>query len=95
MDDALTYPQGASPYFGRGNIPHPFTGIRITEKGLKTMQEYVGVVRDIVGWDIPLATDHFGRFGVEDAIKLAQALDPFNLAWLEDMIPWFYTDDYV
>jgi len=26
---------------------------------------------------------------------LAQALDPFNLAWLEDMIPWFYTDDYV
>ena len=32
---------------------------------------------------------------MEDAIKLAQALDPCNLAWLEDMIPWFYTDDYV
>ena len=25
--------------------------------------------------------------------KLARALDPFNLAWLEDMIPWDYVDD--
>ena len=32
---------------------------------------------------------------VEDGIKLAQALDKFNLAWLEDMVPWYYTDQYV
>jgi len=55
----------------------------------------VRTVRDLVGWDIPLAADHFGHFAVEDAIKLAQAMDPFNLAWLEDMIPWEYTEDYV
>ncbi len=76
-------------------VPHPFTNTRITEKGLKQIQEYVGRVRDIVGWDIPLAADHFGHFAIEDAIKLAQALDPFNLAWLEDMVPWNYTDQYV
>ena len=101
IDGALTYPQGqgvdpdltARTPFNR--VPHPFTEIRITEKGLKKLQEYVRTVRDVVGWDIPLATDHFGHFGVEDGIKLAQALDPFNLAWLEDMIPWFYTDDYI
>ena len=47
------------------------------------------------GWEIPIATDHYGHFGIEDGIKLAQALDPFNLAWLEDMVPWQYTDQYV
>jgi len=94
-DDGLTYPPGQYPYFGRGYAPQPTTGLRITEKGLKAIQEYVGAVRDAAGWDIPLAADHFGSIGIEDAIKLAQALDPFNLAWLEDMIPWFRTDDYV
>ena len=76
-------------------LPHPFTGIRITDKGLKVLQEYVATVREIVGWEIPIATDHYGHFGIEDGIKLAQALDPFNLAWLEDMVPWQYTDQYV
>lgn len=103
IDGAVTAPQGqgTDPYLpGRrpsafGNVPHPFTGVRITDKGLKKIQEYVRAVRDIVGWDIPLAADHFGHFGIEDGIKLAQALDPFNLAWLEDMIPWFYTDEYL
>jgi L-alanine-DL-glutamate epimerase-like enolase superfamily enzyme len=78
----------------RNMVPHPFTGTRITEKGLAKIQEYVGKVREIVGWDIPLASDHYGHFGIEDGIKLAQALDPFNLAWLEDMVPWFYTDQF-
>jgi L-alanine-DL-glutamate epimerase-like enolase superfamily enzyme len=59
------------------------------------MKEYVATVREIVGWETPIATDHYGHFGIEDAVKLAQALDPFNLAWLEDMVPWQYTDQYV
>jgi len=101
VEGALAFPQGrgVDPY-PRGRVPPagaplPSPGIRITEQGLKRIQEYVLAVREIVGWDVPLAADHFGRFGVEDAIKLAQALDPCNLAWLEDPIPWFYTDDYV
>jgi L-alanine-DL-glutamate epimerase-like enolase superfamily enzyme len=102
VEGALTYPQGQvedslppGRQLSPPNVRHPFTGIRITDKGLEKLQEYVRTVRDIVGWDIPIAADHFGHIGVEDAIKLAQALDPFNLAWLEDMIPWDYTDDYV
>ncbi len=101
IEGAVAFPrgEGVNPYTLRGAPfpagPHPFTGVRLTERGLKKIQEYVAAVREIVGWDVPLAADHFGHFGVEDAIKLAQALDPFTLAWLEDMIPWFYTDDYV
>jgi L-alanine-DL-glutamate epimerase-like enolase superfamily enzyme len=99
---ALTYPkgQGVDPFdqYSRSEFaqkPHPFTGIRITDKGLKVLKEYVAAVREIVGWEVPIATDHYGHFGVEDGIKLAQALDEFNLAWLEDMVPWQYTDQYV
>lgn len=101
VEGAVTYPKGrgVNPFLRRRdpfrNVAHPFTGIRITDKGIRTLQEYVGTVREVVGWDVPIAADHFGHFGIEDAIKLAQALDPFNLAWLEDMVPWHYTDQYV
>lgn len=102
-EDGLTYPapdpSDGSPRSRRSitppMVPHPFTGIRITDQGLERIADYVRRVREAVGWDVPLAADHFGHMGVEDAIKLARTLDPFNLAWLEDMIPWFYTDQYV
>ena len=56
---------------------------------------YVGTVRQIIGYEVPLALDHFGHIGVDDCIRLAQALDKYNLAWLEDMIPWQFTEQYV
>ncbi|MDE2701361.1 MAG: mandelate racemase/muconate lactonizing enzyme family protein, partial [Gemmatimonadota bacterium] len=42
-----------------------------------------------------LAADHFGHINVESCIRLARALEQFNLAWLEDMIPWQLTDQWV
>ncbi|HEU5090204.1 MAG TPA: enolase C-terminal domain-like protein, partial [Roseiflexaceae bacterium] len=32
---------------------------------------------------------------IDDCIRLGQALEPYNLAWLEDMVPWQYTDKWV
>ncbi len=89
---ALTAPAGMTKTY---NVKHPFTGIRITDKGIRMFEEYCAVIRDIVGWEIPIAVDHFGHLILEDCIKVAQALDKFNLAWYEDMIPWEYTDQYV
>ena len=77
------------------NVAHPFTGIHITEKGLDRLEQYVAEVRSTIGYEVPLAVDHFGHICVEDAIKLAQTVEPYNLAWLEDLIPWQYTDQYV
>ncbi|MBN2984085.1 MULTISPECIES: mandelate racemase/muconate lactonizing enzyme family protein [Cohnella] len=76
------------------NIPHPFTGIHVTEKGLDMLEQYVADVRDIIGYQVPLAIDHFGHIGLEDCIKLGRRVDKFNLAWMEDMIPWQYTEQY-
>ena len=74
---------------------HPFTGIHITEKGLDILENYVKEVRDVIGYDVPLAVDHFGHVCVEDCIRFARRIEKYNLAWLEDMVPWMYTDQYV
>jgi L-alanine-DL-glutamate epimerase-like enolase superfamily enzyme len=75
-----------------GGTEHPFTNIQITDKGLEIICEYIASVRDAVGYEVPLASDHYGHFGVNDCIRLARAVEPYRLAWLEDLIPWKYTD---
>ncbi|MCR9062961.1 MAG: mandelate racemase/muconate lactonizing enzyme family protein [Cytophagales bacterium] len=76
------------------NTKHPFTGIQITDEGIEIMANYVHEVRKAVGYDVPLAADHFGHFGVNTAIRIAHAVEKYRLAWLEDMVPWFYTDQW-
>jgi len=51
------------------------------------MVEVVAACREAVGPDIMLGMDAHWKFSVNDAIKLAQALEPFDLLWLEDPIP--------
>ena len=69
-----------------------FTGHELTEKGIARMAEFVATVREYVGMEIPLSADHFGHIGVNSCIRLGKALEKYNMAWLEDMIPWQYTD---
>lgn len=73
-------------------LEHPFTGIEITDKGISMMADFVAQVREVIGMEIPLAADHFGHVGVNSCIRLAKTLEKYNMAWLEDMVPWFYTD---
>jgi L-alanine-DL-glutamate epimerase-like enolase superfamily enzyme len=77
-----------------GQTKHPFTGIQITDKGLNILLEYIARVREITGYEIPIAADHFGHFDVNTAIRLGKAVDKYRLAWIEDIIPWFYTDQW-
>jgi L-alanine-DL-glutamate epimerase-like enolase superfamily enzyme len=51
-------------------------------------------VRTIVGYEVPLAADHFGHFDTNTAIRLGHAVEKYQLAWLEDMVPWFYTEKW-
>ena len=75
-------------------IPHYATGIHITEKGMDYLEDYVKQVRDVVGYEIPLAIDHFGHVSIEDCIKFAKRLEKYNIAWLEDIQPWHLTKHY-
>ncbi|MBC8229627.1 mandelate racemase/muconate lactonizing enzyme family protein [bacterium] len=63
-------------------------GTQLTDKGIARFVDIVSAVRDAVGWDIPLAVDHFGPLTVKDGIRLGHALEPYGLAWMEDIIPW-------
>ena len=104
VKDALSYPDGflasdsGTPTARKvdiSRIQHPFTHVRLTPKGLQLLCEYVGQVRAVVGNEVPIAADHFGHIGVDDCLRLGEALEPFNLAWLEDMVPWQYTEQWV
>ncbi len=79
----------------RRDIMHPFTGTQLTPRGIDALVEYVGTVREQIGYELPLAADHFGHLNLESCIRLGRALDPFTLAWYEDMIPWPFVDQYV
>ncbi len=87
----LSHPLGQTPR-EMYNTQHMFTGVELTEKGLAGMADFVAQVREQVGMEIPLSADHFGHIGVNSCIKLGKALEKYNMAWLEDMIPWQYTD---
>lgn len=77
------------------NTAHPFTGIHITELGLDYLEKYMADVRAEIGYEVPIAIDHLGHIPLEDCIKLAKRLEKYNLAWMEDPVPWQMTDQYV
>jgi len=82
------------PPAGPRNLPveHMFTGLELTAKGIDVMCSYLAQIREAIGYEIPLSTDHFGHFGVNSAIRLGKAFEKFNLAWMEDIIPWENTE---
>jgi L-alanine-DL-glutamate epimerase-like enolase superfamily enzyme len=101
---ALSYPAGMlgaddgapmAHMLDINTIQHPFTHVRLTQDGIRRLVDYVAQVRAVVGDQVPIAADHFGHIGVDDCLRLGQALEPFNLAWLEDLVPWQLTDQWV
>jgi len=73
-------------------LEHPFLAMEVTDKGIAMLEQYVAAVRDAVGMEIPLSMDHLGHLGVKSIIRLGKAYEKYNLSWMEDVIPWTYTD---
>ena len=73
-------------------LPHPLVAMEVTEKGIGMLEQYVAAVRDAVGMEIPLSMDHLGHLGVKSIIRLGKAYEKYNLSWMEDVIPWQYTE---
>ncbi len=70
----------------------PFTQMQITDKGLEEIQKIVENVRNVVGNEIPLSCDHFGHIDMNQIIRIGKALEKYRMAWLEDTVAWFLTD---
>jgi L-alanine-DL-glutamate epimerase-like enolase superfamily enzyme len=54
---------------------------------LEWMVSATAAVKAAIPNDVMLAVDAHWKFSVNDAIRLAQALEPFDLLWLEDPVP--------
>jgi len=76
------------------NTKHPFTQIQITDKGLEELAKIVENIRNLIGYDIPISTDHYGHFDLNNGIRLGRALEKYRLAWMEDIISWELTDQW-
>ena len=63
----------------------------ITEKGMNHLVERIAAMKEVCGDEVGLALDCGPGMMVQDAKKLAQAVEQMNISWLEDMI----TGDYV
>jgi L-alanine-DL-glutamate epimerase-like enolase superfamily enzyme len=72
----------------------PFTQHQITDKGLAELARYVEFIRNVVGYEIPLSTDGYGNYDINNCIRVGKALEPYRLAWLEDMLSWEMTDQW-
>lgn len=77
-----------------GAFSHQLTQVQITDEALDIMCERIEKVRNKIGYAIPLASDHYGHFDHNNAIRLGRAVEKYRLAWLEDLIPWQYTDHW-
>ena len=69
---------------------HPNRG-PLTERGLKHIIACVEAMKDVLGDEVGLALDCGPGWMVPDAIRLAKALEPLNIMWLEDTITGDYT----
>ena len=80
----------------RWRAPGGGVGTRITDKGIARAVEVVTAVREAAGPEIALCTDHFGHglMTAKEVIRLGEALEPYDLAWLEDPMPWYDVDGH-
>jgi L-alanine-DL-glutamate epimerase-like enolase superfamily enzyme len=74
----------------RQGAPHANRGL-LTEKGMKHIIACVEAMKSVLGDEIGLALDCGPGWMVPDAIRVARALEPLNILWMEDMI----TGDYM
>jgi L-alanine-DL-glutamate epimerase-like enolase superfamily enzyme len=77
---------------------HPNKGL-LTERGLKHTIECVAAMKEALGDEVGLALDCGPGWTLPDAIRFAEAVAPYNLTWLEDMLtgdyrPYVQADEY-
>ena len=71
-------------YYGeRAQDTRFMEGGLLTERGLKHIVACVEAMKDVLGDEVGLALDCGPGFTVPDAIRLAKAVEPLNLMWLE------------
>ncbi|MFD2101336.1 mandelate racemase/muconate lactonizing enzyme family protein [Flagellimonas iocasae] len=61
---------------------------------LRRMEAQIAAVREAVGPNIDICVDCHGRFDEASGMKIAKALEPYNLMWLEEPVPAEVPESY-
>jgi galactonate dehydratase len=67
--------------------PFEAADLTVAPRDLRRMLEPVAAVREAVGDDVELFIDAHGRFDVPTAIRVARALEPYGIVFLEEPTP--------
>lgn len=59
----------------------------VANEELELMVEKVRAIREAIGYDVDLAIDLHGRYNTPSGSKIANAMEPFKLMWLEEPVP--------
>jgi L-alanine-DL-glutamate epimerase-like enolase superfamily enzyme len=93
INDVSKYPERNRAHYSN-TIEMPYAFYRMTERGLDLYEQEIAAMRDVLGYEIPLAIDHIGRINLEDCARLLRRLEKYNLAWVEDALPPYYIEEY-
>jgi galactonate dehydratase len=66
----------------------------LSKENLKKGLSYVQDIRKAVGDQIEIAIEGHARWNLPEAVKIARALEPYDIMWLEEMIPPDNVDSY-
>ncbi len=61
----------------------------LTPREIEEMGERIAAVRQAVGGDVDVAVDCHWRYSLPDVVRIARAMEPYGLLWLEDPCPPF------
>lgn len=68
------------------NRPDPYNG-RVQNEDIRRKVETVEAIRNRIGYDVDLAFDVHWDYSMDSAKRLANKLEPYDLMWLEDVVP--------
>lgn len=66
----------------------------LSQSEVNAMAARVAAVREAVGTGVDLALDCHWRYSLPDVVRIARAMEPFGILWLEDPVPPFNTRSF-
>ena len=73
---------GSMPGFGTN-----YVNGHISPEGVEKGAEIIAAIREAVGPKIEILIDAHGCYNVASALRVAKALQPYNIGWLEEPLP--------
>ncbi|MFC4360381.1 mandelate racemase/muconate lactonizing enzyme family protein [Halobium salinum] len=68
------------------NHPDPYNG-RVSNAAIQRKVDTVEAIREAIGYEIDLAFDIHWDYSIDSAKRIANKLEPYDLMWLEDVVP--------